>query len=77
MPAKPTPPAPVEPTPEEAAAARLARQEAHRNRRPRHSFDDPLVYQIVGVPEATNYDVSGIPRATGPADDIPVRHVRN
>ena len=70
MPAKPTPPAPAEPTPEEA---RLARREAHRARRPRHSFSNPLTYDIPSHPPCgPKYVITNVP---SPAEEIEVTYV--
>jgi len=78
MPAKPNPPVPAEPTPEEARAAKLARLEQHRNRRPRHSASNPLRYDVSCCPPVgPTYDVSNIPAAAGPDPDFEVVHVSN
>jgi hypothetical protein len=63
-------PAPPEPTPEEA---RRARQAAHRNRRPRHSASNPLVYDIPSHPPCgPKYVITNVP---SPAEEIEVTYV--
>lgn len=49
-----------------------------RSRRPRHSADNPLQWEITGAGTVrTTYTIANAARADGPADDLPVRHVRN
>lgn len=63
---------------EKARAALDAALAAKRSRRRRHSAADPLAFEIVGAGEAcgSRFDVSGVARALGPADEIEVRNVQ-
>ena len=64
-------------TDEERRARRIAAWQARRAARGRGN--GPVQWDIVGAgePRGARYDVSGIPRAAGPADDIEIRHIED
>lgn len=73
----PRKPASVPLSVEERRAAKIRAWEEKRRRRGKHSADDPLVYDVSACPPCGPvYDVTDVPRAVGPADDVPVRRVR-
>ena len=77
MATKPKPAPEPELTDEERRAQRRAAWEARRRAKGLPVDGGPVQWVITGVPAATTYDVSAVPKAKGPDGDVVVRHVHN